>query len=95
MKQKNKNIVRLTKDEEYRRWDAHMKRLLAKKSIHKYIIFDDTNEGNLSPHGIESSSGALLTSDGRVFHYWFDWDEQKNDYTLISFYLNTSIKYLI
>lgn len=76
------NFIRLTKDEEHRRRNAHIKRLLANKWAGGYIIFEAIGEGNISPHGIESESGYLLTSDGRIFNYWYDWNEQKKDYTL-------------
>ncbi|MBI1984927.1 MAG: hypothetical protein HYS60_02330 [Candidatus Wildermuthbacteria bacterium] len=42
----------------------------------RWETFGTVNEGKMLP-GMESSSGSILTEDGRVFTYWTGWDEQK------------------
>jgi hypothetical protein len=46
-----------------------------------YGIFDNTGEGKFFPGDSpedrkESESGHIVTSDGRHFFYWTDWDKK-------------------
>lgn len=57
--------------------NALMTSLLKERGIvGHWTAFGTINEGKMLP-GMESSSGMLLTEDGRVFTWWLDWDEQK------------------
>jgi hypothetical protein len=38
---------------------------------------EGTTEGKSLPGGIESCSGTILTEDGKIYHYWLDWDPEK------------------
>lgn len=57
--------------------------LLAKKGIVQYALFHLNEEASrYLPGGLYPESGKVLNSDGRVFSFWLDWDEEKQDYTL-------------
>ncbi len=57
--------------------------LLAKKGIMHYTLFSCNEEASkYLPGGIYPESGKVLNSDGRIFSFWLDWDDEKQDYTL-------------
>lgn len=43
-----------------------------------YIVFDGSSEGKTLPGGFVNESGELLASDGKAYHYWLDWNDEKN-----------------
>lgn len=60
-----------------------IKRLLKAKGIKKYVILDAIDEASeVLPGGIFPVSGEILTDKGKIYHYWLDWDEKKQDYSL-------------
>lgn len=70
-------------EEQVRKREKIIKKLLADKGIHRYEIFTGDEEASkVLPGGIYPYSGILLTDDGRVFSFWLDWDDKKQDYTL-------------
>ena len=60
--------------------------LLAKRGITRYALFLTQGEGKELPGGIESFSGFVLTSRGRVHGFWLDWDEVAGRYLLDPWY---------
>ena len=51
--------------------------LMREKGFSRIVRFDGSWEGNTLPGGTPNESGTVLTQDGRVFHYWLDWDPNK------------------
>ena len=68
------------------RQEKILERLLKKKGINKYQIVYSSGEGKSLPGSrfnweIESESGFVITKEGKIFQYWFDWDEKQEEYT--------------
>ncbi|MDP3724428.1 MAG: hypothetical protein Q8R11_02215 [bacterium] len=60
-----------------------LKRLLREKGIEKYEIFHYIEEASeVLPGEIFPVSGNILTREGKVYSFWLDWDEKKQDYSL-------------
>ncbi len=57
-----------------------LKRLFQDKGIDKFALISIVGEGYYSPAGEESVSGEVLTSDGKIFSFWLEWDENKIDH---------------
>jgi len=51
--------------------------LFAEKGITEFVMFGGSGEGKKLPGGMESESGAVLSSDGKVYRFWLDWDDEK------------------
>lgn len=60
-----------------------IQRLLREKGIHKYEILHFIHEASeVLPGGIFPVSGKILTDKGKLYYFWLDWDEKKQDYSL-------------
>ena len=60
------------------RRSALVDELLREKNIHRYGLFAVTTEGKPLPDGSESASGYVIDSEGRVFSFWLDWDDEQD-----------------
>lgn len=56
--------------------------LLLKKGIKKYVILEIEAEQSWSP---PPCSGALVTEEGKIYRFWFGWNQKLNQYTLGEF----------
>lgn len=44
--------------------------------IGEFTTFDGSSEGEMRP-GVCAESGKILTKEGKIYHYWLDWDPEK------------------
>jgi len=51
--------------------------LLKEKGITEYEHLEGTTEGDILPGGVDEVSGTILAKDGKIYHYWLDWDPEK------------------
>ena len=63
-----------------------IRNLLAKRGITRYALFLTQYEGKALPGDVESISGFVLTSEGDVYGFWLDWDEEADRYVLDPWY---------
>lgn len=51
--------------------------LLKEKGINRFAVITMDWEGDTLPGGTPNESGTILTKDGKIYHYWLDWDPDK------------------
>jgi hypothetical protein len=51
--------------------------LLKEQGIKKFVPLDGDAEGDVLPGGVYNESGIVLSSDGKVYQFWLDWDDEK------------------
>jgi hypothetical protein len=50
--------------------------LIAERGLGRFATFYEVGEGDFHPDGTESTSGYVVTEDGREFYFWMEWDAQ-------------------
>lgn len=79
----DKKTETLSLDQQEGKVSNILRRLLGIKGIKKYVSFNIIEEPTeILPGGIYPYSGRILTIDGRLFSFWLDWDDKKQDYIL-------------
>ncbi len=43
----------------------------------RFYLFNCSEEGKFLPGWGTNESGMILTEEGKVYHYWMDWDPEK------------------
>ncbi len=65
---------------------GRVRRLLAERGISRFALFLVQQEGKALPGGLEAISGFVLTSGGKVYGFWLDWDDCQGRYVLDPWY---------
>lgn len=79
----NKKTEVLSLDQQEGKVSNILRRLLRTKGIKKYVVFDIIEEPTeVLPGGIYPYSGYIVTDTGKIYSFWLDWDDKKQDYIL-------------
>ena len=61
---------------------AAIRAAIAARGLSRFALFDTTIEGRIYPNGVEEKSGCVLNEDGRVWSFWTDWDDVRQQVTI-------------